>query len=156
MMFGYDVCTYLRLYHSHWDDTVVTDGFHLNTSGLSASCPDTGESLYLNQVPNDTINCICVYETGGYSPLRFHGAEKPFDNPTAQVRIRHASLRVAEMTADRIHELMDEVYQEIINDRFYLRINSVSPPSYIGCDQVTTAGKAYEFVLNLNSTVKRL
>ena len=155
MMFGFDVCIYLRQYHFLWDDTVIPNGFHLNTSGLSSSLADTADSLYLNQVPNDVINCICVYDTGGYAPVRYQGEEKPMDNPTAQIRIRHASLKAAEATAERMYRMLDEIYHEIINERYYLKINGVSPPSYIGCDQVTTAGKAYEFVVNLNATVKR-
>ena len=153
MTIARDVCTYLQMHARQW---VTDDAFHHDVDALNVTNADGRSALYLNQVPSDVTNCICVYDTGGYSSVRYHGNTIPASHPTAQVRIRHASLDAAEVTADRIHELLDEIYHETINGHYYLRINSVSPPSYIGCDQVTTAGKAYEFVLNLNSTVKRL
>ena len=153
MSFGFDVCTFLQMHAKQW---ITDDAFHLDVDALNVTNADGRNALYLNQVPNDVTNCICVYDTGGYSAGRYHGAEKPMENPTAQIRVRHSSLSAGAQTVLRLYELLDEIYHETINGHYYLKINSVSPPSYIGCDQVTTAGKAYEFVLNLNSKVKRL
>lgn len=152
MTFAYDICIYLQQTARQW---ITEDAFYLNINPLNITNDDGRNALYLNQIPNDTTDCICVYDTGGYSATRYHGAELPMENPTAQIRIRHVSLKAAEKTAERMYRMFDEIYHEIINEHYYLKINGVSPPSYLGCDQVTTAGKAHEFVLNLNSTVKR-
>lgn len=111
--------------------------------------------LYLNQIPNDVVNCICVYDTGSFPAVRYHADCKPLDTPTVQVRIRNESLRVAEQTAYKAYTLLDEVYHDVINGNYYVSINAVGTPTYLGCDQVTTAGTAHEFTLNLNSITKR-
>jgi len=151
MSFAYDVCRYLLEKHAFWDSLAVEDGFNLDLDSLNV--PDaervSAEIIYLNQIPNDRTDAVCVYDTGGYESFRLHGGCKALENPTAQVRVRNSSLKVAEETARKIYELLDDSCNLMMNGVRYLQVNAVSPPAYIGADQVTTVGMAVEYAMNL-------
>jgi len=161
MTFGYDICTYLLAYHREWDKTVVPNGFALNISRLDVHVSDTGitdskqDVIYLNQVPDTKTDCVCVYDTGGYSADHSYKSCSVLDKPTAQIRVRNKSLEVAEKTAYAIFILLDEVCYESINNHYYLKISVNNPPTFLSKDQITTNATAYEFTLNLNSMTKR-
>lgn len=157
MTFAEDLCTYLAEHHDKWDDAVVDDGFQLNVDADNVPAETVSvvsDVLYLNRVPDDKTDCICIYDTSGTAPIRLHGTEKPINNPTAQIRIRNSRSRVARETAVAIHELLDEQYLVEVSDRVYISINSNGPPYYLGTDQVSTSGQAHEYTLNLYSRIK--
>jgi len=156
MSFAYDVCSYLLEFHSVWDKTSVENGFNLDLDSLNV--PDTSfesaSGLYLNQIPSDRTDAVCVYDTGGYEASRMYGTCKAFENPTAQIRVRNHSMKVADATVYHIYSLLDDVSNVTIDDRKYLQINAVAPPTYIGEDMVTSAGTCYEYSLNLFAKVR--
>jgi len=157
MSFAYDLCSFLLEFHSVWDKTSVENGFNLDLDSLNI--PDESSSelvhgLYLNQVPADRTDAISVYDTDGYEAFRMYGTCKAFENPTAQIRVRYHSMRVAEATVYRIYSLLDDIYDIIIDENDYLQINAVAPPSYVGEDLVTAAGTCYEYSLNLYAKVR--
>lgn len=111
--------------------------------------------ISLNFTPEDVTNSISVYDTGGYSPIRAYGNCPPIDRPTVQVLIRHSSPTSARETAEELYVFLDERYNQTVNGVEYLRIECNGPPTYLGALQVSTAGKAHEFTLNLSSTLRR-
>jgi len=157
MSFAYDLCCYLEEKHLEWDSSLVENGFNPGIDALSV--PDIADGsqdvLYLNQVPHDKTDAVCVYDTGGYSSIRMHGSCKAFEQPTAQIRVRNHSLRVAEETVYRIYSLVDDRCYVAISSRMYLKINAVSPPVYVGEDQITSAGTCYEYTLNVYAEVRK-
>jgi len=158
MSFAYDVCSYLLQYHAVWDKTSVEDGFNLDLDSLNV--PDDTSSgsvhgIYLNQIPHDKTDAVSVYDTGGYESLRMYGACRAFENPTAQIRVRNHSMRVAEATVYRLYSLLDDLSNVTLSEKQYLRINAVTPPVYVGEDLVTAAGTCYEYSLNLLAKVRR-
>lgn len=109
----------------------------------------------LNFTPETVTDSISVYDTGGYSPIRAYGNCPPIDRPTAQVLIRHSSPTSAREIAEELYVFLDEHYNLTVNGVEYLRIECNGPPTYLGALQVSTAGKAHEFALNLSSNLRR-
>jgi len=146
------------------DGTVTVSGFREDISRmdiLDRFKNEAGEIvvsqdvLYLNQVPDTKTDCVCVFDTGGFSSDHSYRSCSILDKPTAQIRVRNKSLQVAEKTAYAIFVLMDEVECEKINEHYYLKISVNNPPTYLSKSQTTTNATAYEFTLNLNSITKR-
>lgn len=106
----------------------------------------------LNYTPVNTTDSISVYDTGGYGSIRAYGMCPAMMRPTAQVMVRHSSTTSARVISEELFDLLDGVYNETINGTHYLRVECNAPPTYIGAVQVSTAGKAHEFALNLSST----
>lgn len=111
-----------------------------------------GLPVSLNYTPVDTTDSISVYDTGGYASVRAYGLCPAMARPTAQVMVRHSSPTSARVISEELYELLDGMYNETINGTYYLRVECNAPPTYIGATQVSTAGKAHEFALNLSST----
>jgi len=158
MSFAYDVCSYLLLNHAEWDKVSVEDGFNLDLDMLNV--PDEISSgyihgIYLNQIPHDKTDVVSVYDTGGYEALRMYGVCKAFENPTAQIRVRNHSMRVAEATVYCLYSLLDDLSNVTLSEKQYLRLNAVAPPVYVGEDLVTASGTCYEYSLNLQAKVRR-
>jgi len=146
------------------DGTVVVSGFRHEISRMDILDQFKNEAgdivvsqdvLYLNQVPSDKTDCVCVFDTGGYSSDHSYRSCSVIDKPTAQIRVRNKSLQVAEKTAYAIFVLLDELCYESINEHYYLQISVNNPPTFLSKDQITTNATAYEFTLNLNSMTKR-
>lgn len=104
----------------------------------------------LNFTPDDTTNSISVYDTGGFASERSYTCP-PMPRPTAQVMIRHSSPNTARIVAEELFDLLDGIYDEVINGTQYFVVECNSPPTYVGVTQVSTQGQAHEFTLNLNS-----
>lgn len=134
-MFGRDLLDYIKA----------------NKSGT----PFYSVEFSLNYINEAATDIIAVYDTGGYSPDRYHSVCLPIDRPTAQVRIRHSSASTAWTIANYLYEMLDGLYSISINDREYLQITCTAPPTYLGADEVSTNGKAHEYTLNLYSMIKR-
>ncbi len=112
-------------------------------------------SIFLNTVPVAKTTCICVYDTGGYEPIRYHGACQPLDRPTIQIRIRDACPATAREIAYEIYAELDGMSNVEINGTEYISLNAAGTPTYIGTDQVSIIGQAHEWTLNLYSIKKR-
>lgn len=113
-----------------------------NTYGLPVS---------LNFTPDNTTDSISVYDTGGMPAERAYGSCPPLPRPSAQIMVRHSSPASARVIAEELFALLDGLYNEPVNGTQYLLIECNAPPTYIGSEQVSTAGKAHEFTLNLSS-----
>lgn len=111
--------------------------------------------INLNTVPVDKTSCICVYDTGGYEAIRYYGSCPPDDQPTVQIRVRDPSPSAARTRVYAIYAACDGLANTTINGARYIKINCTGPPSYIGLDQVSTAGQAHEWTLNLYSQKRR-
>ena len=120
-----------------------------------AGTPFAGVDFSLNYINDAKTDIVAVYDTGGYSPDRYHGASLPIDRPTAQVRIRHTSAKTAWEIANYLYSMLDGMYALMINDREYIQITCTNPPAYLGADEVSTNGKAHEYTLNMYSMIKR-
>jgi len=157
MSFAADLCEYLAEKHLLWDSSVIEDGFTLDVDMLNVSdFSSLQEIIYLNQIPSHKTDAICIYDTGGYEAFRMYSVCRPFDQPTAQIRVRNKSLRVAEETSYKIYTLLDDIYDVGIGERYYFRMNAVSLPSYVGEDLLTSAGKAFEYSFNMYAKVRRV
>lgn len=111
--------------------------------------------IHLNTVPLNKTKCICVYDTGGYEATRYYGRCPPDDRPTVQIRIRDPSPSGARLRAYAIYADVDGITNTEINGSRYLAINCTGPPAYLGLDQVSTAGQAHEWTLNIQSQKRR-
>lgn len=134
--FGRDLLDYIKAHKS--GTPFVSCEFSLN---------------YINETKTDII---AVYDTGGYSPDRYHSTCLPIDRPTAQLRVRHQSAVTAWNIANTLYEMLDGLYSVTQNGNTYLQITCTAPPTYLGTDEVSTSGKAHEYTLNLYSMIERI
>ena len=110
-----------------------------------------------NDVDNSTTDTISIMDTGGYAPVRCHGAQAnqhPYDRPSFQVIVRCASKETASTRIDEINNALDGIMNQTLNGNYYLKIEQNTSVSYLGRGE-TEEGETNEYSVNYTSVKQR-
>lgn len=132
--------------------TFATDLYSYFSQNISTlSLPS---KISVNNIPSDYLECLAIYDTGGFSPSRYHGSDVG-EHPTAQIRLRMKSSQSAYSVIYAIYSALDDKTNITIGNTKYSFIFASNPPVYMGVTDSSVVGKAYEYTLNLYSSIMR-
>ena len=110
--------------------TILTKGLvdYLEEEGIGAF----GEDLYVGTRPSSPINCVTLYDTGGFIPRK-----DTTSDPTVQIITRNKSYPLANEKALGVHDLLKEKYNFwLVNDEIWvLQSEAQGEPGRIGRDE---------------------
>ena len=113
-----------------------------DSSGLSL---DLGNNLYIGREPATPINCVTIYDTGGFSPdlgLNNQGYERP----SIQIRIRNEKYVDGWNLAHAIMTALHGRSHEIWGGTLYTVIYCSSGPALLEWDDHNRV----KFIINFN------
>lgn len=111
-------------------------------------------SATLNHVDETKVNTIGVIDTGGYSPERCHGTQSTvLDRPSVQIIVRGDTKRYSLSVLSSIIDTLDGLRNVTLNNQYYLYVDMVNQPTYLGRVQ-TNSGETNEWSVNF-STIKQ-
>lgn len=108
-----------------------------------------------NNVPDTADDVVTVFDTGGYSPERYHGTTAPTDRVTAQVSVRSRYPSASYLAAIALYHDLDGLYGHQMNNHTYIQAEASNPPVFAGVVNVSTHGQAYVYTLNLYAQIRR-
>ena len=104
-----------------------------------------GDNLHIARQPPHPPICVTLYDTGGapIADLDNIGTEYP----TAQIRIRHTEYVNGMSLASLLVAKFRQLYNQQVDDAFYLSITVSNGPEHIGLDE----HDRHIFVINLET-----
>lgn len=108
------------------------------------------QSPYLGDIPDTPDNIICLFQTGGASPVHTF-TSKEFEQPTFQVRVRDSDYVNGINKCESIKEALDGQTGLVINSHTYISIFQQGDILSLGYDEKNRA----EFSINFRCKVKR-
>lgn len=79
-------------------------------------------SIYIGSKPNAPDNLICLYHTGGFSPINLHSGDA-IRQPTFQIIVRDVNYSNAYTRAEAIIQRLNGVVNTKINYNDYINIS---------------------------------
>lgn len=110
-------------------------------------------AIYKNELPDDPINCIGLFNTSGLDPVHTFGAMKAiYERPSFQVIVRHDTAGTARTWIESIKNAVDGKCNSTINGHYYLSIMQQGDLLSMGREEAT---HAILFSLNFLAEVQR-
>lgn len=113
--------------------------------GESSGLDLVGDPIYIGDEPTSPINCITIFDSGGYPPdlgLMIQGYERP----SMQIRVRNKKYLDGIHLAQRIKDALHGQAQITIGGTLYSVIQCTSGPAHLDWDNNRNA----RFFINFN------
>ena len=108
----------------------------------------SASNLFVSYEPAAPVDCVTVYDSGGYAPEQTFDGSNFIRRPTVQVRIRNDSYATGYALAETVRDTLQAVVNQTVGTTRILGVFTVSEPAHLGKID-TNAGLANVWTLNL-------
>jgi len=107
-----------------------------------------GTDLFVAMQPTTVLDCVTVYDTGGFPPNQSYSGEVFIGRPTVQIRVRNSAFATGYALAVAINGLLRAVVHQTLSSTWTLGAFQSTGIIYLGKTLGSTSGEAHEWTMN--------